>query len=175
MARIRSKRRFGGNILVCIWVLVACLTQTSVFPYFKMLGATPQLALLTLVIFAPFVNRSLMCTLAVVGGVVLGCLGGDGVILYPLTFLLAVCLSMMISEIMNFMPILGSLISVFIACFCDALAGCGIIMYRYETASFLSAFVSSALPTVLYSLIVFLPIYFFAFCHRKLFGRTEVA
>ncbi len=173
MAKAHVKKRIAGNIVVGLWVLVSCLMQTSVFLYFKIFGSVPQLTLITLAVFARYGNRNLICTYAVAGGFILGCLGGESVILYPLTYLLAVCVSMVVSEMLNFMPILASLGSVFIACFCDGLISCAVIMMRFSEATFFSAFVNSALPSLFYTLLAFLPVYFICFVHKKIFSKTE--
>ncbi len=173
MTRSHTKSRLLGNILLGIGLLCACLVQTSVFPYFKLLGAVPRPVLMMLVIYAPYVNRNLICTYAVFFGFLLGCLGGESVMIYPVSYLLAVCLSMVMAEVLNFMPILASLGTCLVGCICDGLVSCAVIMYRFSDTDFFSAFVGGALPATLYSLLIFLPIYAMCFIHRKLFVKTE--
>ncbi len=173
MSRTRTKRHIFGNILMGICVLLACIAQASVFPYFKIFGAVPQLALVTLAIFASYANRELVCCYAVATGFILGCLSADQIMIYPITYLLAVCVSMAISELLNFIPILACLGSVFLACLCDGIMNCGSILYRFEDAGFFDVFLNSALPSLFYSLLMFLPIYLLCFIHKKLFSKGE--
>ncbi len=105
----------------------------------------------------------------------MGCLSAEPIMLYPVTYLLAVCVSMAVTEIMTFLPLLASLVAVAVACICDGIMSCGLILYRFENASVLDGIVYSLLPSLFYSLLIFLPVYFLSHLHKLLFTAGDKA
>ncbi len=172
MVRARKVRRYTGNIMLGLGALLCCLIQTSVLPYFKIFGAIPCLTLAYLVSASPYANKPMISCYAVSAGFILGSLGGESFVYYPISFLLAVCLGMIVAETLSALPFLSCMLSAAVAFVCDGLMACAVTMYEFPTASIGSVLSHTVLPQIGASLLVFVPVYFIMLLHKRIFYKV---
>lgn len=159
-------------VLTSIFTLAAILMQCSVFPHLRLFGAIPEITVCVLVCTACYENVRFSCILAVAAGFVLDTLGGDGVTVSPVIFLLAVLFTVFLSR-----RLLGK---TFAACALSALAALfagavkSVVMLLYKGASpFRTIVLKTALPQLLYGGIVFIIVFFIAKLYYRLLSVSD--
>ena len=163
--------RYSRIILCALYLTAAALIQCSVFPHIKMLGVIPDFALCAVVCVSCFEEKRVCCILAVYTGFILDTAGLAKYMISPLLFLLAAVFAMVLSEKLPSLRFLcaaaallsGSLISSF---FCAAVLSA-------NGAAFSEAVAFSALPQLLYSVTVFIPVWLLSKLHYTVFKNEK--
>lgn len=161
------------TVLSCIGVLFCALLQVCVFPYLRFFGCIPDVTAACLLCLALFENEKTVCVLAVGAGVVLHSLGTWGVSYYPLLFLTAVCLCMVLSNVFfknGFLSVMTAAVCTFVA---EGILTTVFLMS--DGASYADAFTGAFLPQLAYSLVCTAAIYPLCKLHSFLFGVRRIS
>ena len=156
------------TVLSCLGVLACALLQVSVFPYMRFFGCIPDITAACLLCLSLFENEKTVCVLAVCSGFVLHSLGTWGVSYYPLLFLAAVCLCMVLSSVFfknAFLSVMTAASFTFVA---EGVLTTVFLMS--DGASYTDAFVGAFLPQLAYSLVCTVAIYPLCKLHGFVFG-----
>lgn len=149
-----------------------CLIQTSLLPHIGLLGSIPSLVLASLVASAHFTDKRLITAYAVAFGFVLGSLGGEPFVYYPITYLLAVCVAILIAGTVTSMPFLTSLLSAVIAFVSDSLTAASMTMFSSPEATLGQALTHTALPQLFHSILIFPVVYAVFALHKRIFFKA---
>ncbi|MBP5207006.1 MAG: hypothetical protein J6330_00945 [Clostridia bacterium] len=157
--------------LTAVYTVAAVLLQCSVFPHIRFLGAIPEITLCVIVCDSCFENEKFSCVLAVCAGFLLDTLGGDGLTLSPLFFLLAAAFSIFLSRRVYFSKVLPAAASGLAALLTGAAKTAVILSLR--GAPFGAAVINSAMPQFVYGVIVFVPVFLLTLLHHRIFRDKE--
>ena len=163
--------RYSRIILCALYLTAAALIQCSVFPHIKMLGVVPDFALCAVACVSCFEEKRVCCILAVAAGFLLDTAGYARYMISPVLFLLSAVLAIVLSEKFPSLRFLsaaaasfsGALISGF---FCAAILA-------KNGAAFHEAVAFTALPQLLYSMTVFIPVYLLVKLHYTVFKNEK--
>ena len=170
--RVKSSKKTAARTVMSIFGAFICvMLQLTVFPYLRFFGCIPDITASYFICLSLFENEKTVCVLAVCAGVVLHSLGTWGISYYPLLFLLAVCLCLVLS---NFFFKNG-----FLSVMCTA--SCTFVTEGILTAVFLMAdgasytdvFTGAVLPQFAYSLFCTAAVYPFCRLHGAVFGMRR--
>ena len=75
-------------LLVGVLLLLAAILQVSFFARFRLMGATPDLMIVTVLCLAFFGGRHMGAVVGIAAGFLIDALGGTGIVLSPLLYLL---------------------------------------------------------------------------------------
>lgn len=166
-----SAKAMFRTAMAGIAVLLCVMLQITVFPYLRFFGCIPDITASCLICLSLFEKEKTVCALAVASGVILHCLGTWGISYYPLLYLLAVCLCLILS---NFFFKNGFL-SVMTAAFCTFIAE-GILTAVFlmsDGAAYTDVFVGAVLPQFAYSLFCTAVLYPLCKLHGAVFGMRR--
>lgn len=168
-----TAKTVARTVLSCLGVLVCALLQVSVFPYLRFFGCIPDVTAACLLCLTLFENEKTVCVLAVCSGVILHSLGTWGVSYYPLLYLLAVCLCMVLSNVF----FKNGFLSVMTAAACTFIVE-GVlttVLLMSDGASYADSFVGAFLPQLVYSLVCTAAIYPLCRLHGFVFGVRRIS
>ena len=157
-------------ILTAIYTAAAVLLQCSVFPHLRLFGAIPELTLCVIVCVSCWEDERFACILAAAAGFLLDTIGSDKFTLSPLLFLLAACVSVILSKRVFAGKILPAAISGSAALTLGALKTTLILVGK--GAAFSSVTVKTALPQFFYGAIVLLPVFLLSALHFRIFKNS---
>ena len=154
-------------ILTAVYTFIAVLMQCSVFPHLRFLGAIPEFTLCVIVCVSCFEDEKFSCILAVAAGFLLDTVGGDAYTLSPVLFLLAACFSIILSHRITTTKIIPAAISGGTALIVGAAKAT--LILAGKGAAFSAVIVKTALPQLLYGLIVLIPAFLLTALHYRVF------
>ena len=161
------------TVISCLAVFVCTQLQVCVFPYLRFFGCIPDVTAACLICLTLFENEKTVCVLAVCSGVILHSVGTWGVSYYPLLYLFAVCLCMVLSNVF----FKNGFLSVMTAAVCT-FAVEGILTSVFlmsDGASYADAFTGAVLPQLAYSLACTAAVYPLCKLHGIVFGIRRKA
>lgn len=157
-------------ILTAIYLFAAVLLQCSVFPHLRLLGAIPELTLCAVVCVSCYEDERFACVSAVAAGFLLDTVGADKFTLSPVLFLLAACLSVILSKRMFTVKIIPAAISGAAALTVGAVKTTLILVSKGAPLS--AVIVKTALPQLLYGFIVFIFVFLLTALHYRIFKNS---
>ncbi len=155
----------------CVAVLVCVMLQITVFPYLRFFGCIPDITAACLICLSLFENEKTVCLLAVFSGVVLHSLGTWGISYYPLLYLLAVCLCLILSNFFfknGFLSVMSTAACTFLA---EGILTAVFLMS--DGAAYTDAFTGAVLPQFAYSLVCTAVLYPLCRLHGAVFGMRR--
>ena len=163
--------RYARIILCAVYLTAAALIQCSVFPHIRLLGVIPDIALCAVAAVACFEEPRVSCVFAVYTGFLLDVAGGAPYMISPVLFLLAAVISLAIRDRLPSMRLLSASAA---ALFCTLIncAVCAAILAS-KGAGLYEAALHTALPELLYSAIVFIPVYLLSKLHYTIFKNEK--
>ena len=168
-----TARTVARTVLSCLGVLTCALLQVSVFPYLRFFGCIPDITAACLICLALFENEKTVCVLSVCAGVVLHSIGTRGVSYYPLLYLAAVCVCMVLSNVFfknRFLSVMTAALITFIA---EGVLTS--IFLMSDGASYADTFTGAVLPQLVYSLVCTAAVYPICRLHGSVFGIRRKA
>ena len=157
-------------ILTSLYVFIAVIAQCSVFPHLRLFGVIPELTLCAVVCVACYEDERVSCIIAVCAGFLLDTVGGDRFTFSPFLFLLAAALSIVLSKHVFGRKILPALISGAAALTFGALKTA--VILALSGAPFGSVIIKTALPQLLYGMILLLPVFLLTSLHYRIFKNS---
>ena len=158
-------------ILTSLYLFIAALMQCSVFPHIRLLGAIPDFALCAVVSVSCFEEKRVLCVLAVAAGFLLDLAGGSAYVVSPVLFLL---LGAAASAAVDKFPSLRSVCALAVMLAGSALSSVfSAVILSVRGAPFGDAVLHTALPQLLYSAIVFVPVYLLTKLHYTVFKNEK--
>ncbi len=157
---------------MALLILLMCLIQTSLLPHIKLFGSIPSLVLAVLVSAAHYADKRLITSYAVLFGFILGSLGGESFVYYPITYLLAVCVAVIMAGTVSSMPFLISYSAAIIAFVCDSLTAASMTMFASPEAGLGQVLIGTALPQLFHSVLVFPAVYAVCALHKRIFFKA---
>ena len=157
-------------VLTAIYTAAAVLLQCSVFPHLRLLGAIPELTLCVIVCVSCWEDERFACILAAAAGFLLDTVGSDKFTLSPVLFLLAACVSVILAKRVFADKLLPAAISGSAALTLGALKTA--LILTGKGAAFFSALLKTALPQLLYGVIVFIPVFLLTALHYRIFKNS---
>lgn len=158
-------------ILTAVYTFAAVIMQCSMFPHLRLFGVIPELVLCVIVCVSCFENEKFCCVLAVCAGFLLDTAGGDLYTFSPVIFLLAACLSIVISKRVFSRKLIPASISA--AAALTAGAAKTYIILLGSGAPALPALLNTALPQLLYGAIIFMPVFLLTALHHRIFREKN--
>lgn len=157
-------------VLTSLYTFIAVLLQCSVFPHLRLFGAIPELTLCVIVCVACREDEKFACILAVSAGFLLDTVGADKFTLSPLLFLAAACVSIFLSKHVFSGYLIPAVISGGAALTVGAVKTT--LILTGKGAAFSSVIVKTALPQLLYGIIVFIPVFLLCALHYRVFRNS---
>ena len=163
--------RFARIILTAIYLFAAALMQCSVFPHIRLLSVIPDFALCAVVCVSCFEEKRVFTVLAVAVGFLLDIAGAATYVISPVLFLLSAVIACVMSEKFPSLRLLSAAAGTF---FGSALSSviCAAIL-KTKGAPFFEAVLCTALPQLLYTAIVFAPVYLLTKLHYTVFRNEK--